>query len=78
MVDVAGCEDKGVGSETEEYIVDDERRAALKIDEISHCHHHDLLPVTQLRCEQRTVRDTFASNTAQVSRRGSTKTAAVT
>jgi hypothetical protein len=35
-VDVAGCEDKGVGSETEECIVDDERRAALKIDEISH------------------------------------------
>jgi hypothetical protein len=54
MVDVTGCEDKDVGSETEECIVNDERRAALKIDEISHCHrdyhHHNLGNVlTQLR-----------------------------
>ena len=38
VVDVAGCEDMGAGSEMEKDIVDDERRAALKVDGISYCH----------------------------------------
>jgi hypothetical protein len=37
-VDVAGCEDMGAGSDMEKDIVDDERRAALKVDRVSHCH----------------------------------------
>lgn len=42
VVDVAGCEDRGIGSEMEKDIVNDERRAALKVDGVSHCHYHDL------------------------------------
>ena len=37
-VDVAGCEDMGAGSEMEKDTVGDERRTALKVDGISHCH----------------------------------------